>query len=60
MNQDERRNRWRDALEVDLVPEQTTDERDDPGWGDAPRTGGRSGRPDPDLQRYLDEKPPHH
>ncbi len=56
----ERRRRWRDALEVDLVPEQTSDDRDGPGWGDRPRTDKPAGAPDPDVQRYLDEKPPHH
>jgi hypothetical protein len=43
-------------LDVDLVPEQTTDDTDT-GWG-------TEGRADTDpatvLRRYLDEKPPHH
>ena len=43
-------------LDVDLVPEQTTDDTDT-GWG-------AEARADVDpatlLRRYLDEKPPHH
>jgi len=43
-------------LDVDLVPEQTTDDTDT-GWGGESRAA-----PDPAalLRRYLDEKPPHH
>jgi hypothetical protein len=43
-------------LDVDLVPDQTSDDTD-AGWG-----GESRGDSDPAtvLRRYLDEKPPHH
>jgi hypothetical protein len=43
-------------LDVDLVPDQTTDDTDE-GWG-----GESRAEKDPAtvLRRYLDEKPPHH
>ena len=43
-------------LDVELVPEQTTDDTD-AGWG-----GDTRGERDPAtvLRRYLDETPPHH
>ena len=43
-------------LDVDLVPEQTTDDTD-AGWGAERRT---ESDPAALLRRYLDEKPPHH
>jgi hypothetical protein len=43
-------------LDVDLVPEQTTDDTD-AGWGAESRT---EKDPASVLRRYLDEKPPHH
>jgi len=43
-------------LDVDLVPEQTTDDTD-AGWGERP---SRSDDPASTLRRYLDETPPHH
>ncbi len=42
-----------DLDDVELVPEQTTDDTD-AGWS-TPRRD-----PVADLRRYLDEKPPHH
>ena len=43
-------------LDVDLVPDQTTDDTDE-GWGTESRA-----EKDPAtlLRRYLDETPPHH
>ena len=42
--------------DVDLVPEQTSDDVDD-GWSaGAPAPGDNAAT----LRRYLDEKPPHH
>jgi len=42
--------------DVDLVPEQTSDDLDD-GWSSgAPAPGDNAAT----LRRYLDEKPPHH
>ena len=43
-------------LDVELVPEQTSDDTD-AGWG-----GNERGDVDPAelLRRYLDDKPPHH
>ena len=43
-------------LDVDLVPEQTTDDTD-AGWGTERRADVD---PAALLRRYLDEKPPHH
>ena len=43
-------------LDVDLVPEQTSDDTDT-GWGAESRTDAD---PATVLRRYLDEKPPHH
>ena len=43
-------------LDVDLVPEQTTDDTD-AGWGAESRAGKD---PASVLRRYLDETPPHH
>ena len=43
-------------LDVDLVPEQTSDDTD-AGWGASP---ARTDDPAAVLRRYLDEKPPHH
>lgn len=43
-------------LDVDLVPEQTTDDTD-AGWGAESRA---EQEPAAVLRRYLDEKPPHH
>jgi hypothetical protein len=45
-----------DLGELDLVPEQTSDDTD-AGWG-----AGSRGEKDPAavLRRYLDETPPHH
>ena len=42
--------------DVDLVPEQTSDDTD-AGWGAESRT---ETDPAAVLRRYLDEKPPHH
>ena len=43
-------------LDVDLVPDQTSDDADT-GWG-GPATGAED--PAARLKRYLDETPPHH
>lgn len=43
-------------IEVDLVPDQTSDDTD-AGWGGEPR---EERDPAALLRRYLDEKPPHH
>ncbi len=43
-------------LDVDLVPDQTTDDTDT-GWGTESRADVD---PATVLRRYLDEKPPHH
>jgi hypothetical protein len=43
-------------LDVDLVPDQTTDDTD-AGWGTEARADAD---PVTLLRRYLDEKPPHH
>lgn len=43
-------------LDVELVPEQTTDDTD-AGWGAPARDGSD---PAAVLRRYLDETPPHH
>jgi hypothetical protein len=46
----------RPTIDVDLVPDQTSDDTD-AGWGG----GSREDRdPTTVLRRYLDEKPPHH
>ncbi len=44
-------------LDVDLVPEQTSDDTDD-GWGGSEATADQD--PAAVLRRYLDETPPHH
>ena len=46
----------RPRIDVDLVPDQTSDDTD-AGWG-APARDDRD--PATVLRRYLDEKPPHH
>jgi hypothetical protein len=47
---------WLVLDDVDLVPEQTSDDLDD-GWSSgAPAPGDNAAT----LRRYLDEKPPHH
>ena len=38
-----------------VLPDVTSDERDT-GWGDDERSGDRAD----DVQRLLDERPPHH
>jgi hypothetical protein len=43
-------------LDVELVPEQTSDDTD-AGWGGEERTDRD---PATVLRRYLDDKPPHH
>jgi len=43
-------------LDVDLVPEQTTDDTD-AGWG---RDASSEQDPAALLRRYLEDKPPHH
>jgi hypothetical protein len=43
-------------LDVELVPDQTSDDTD-AGWGAAPTAAED---PAATLKRYLDEKPPHH
>lgn len=43
-------------LDVELVPDQTSDDTD-AGWGAASQAGED---PAATLKRYLDEKPPHH
>jgi len=48
--------RVRPVIDVDLVPEQTSDDTD-AGWGAESRT---ESDPAAVLRRYLDEKPPHH
>ncbi|MEZ5115340.1 MAG: hypothetical protein R2737_03640 [Candidatus Nanopelagicales bacterium] len=50
--------RQRQALDVDLVPEQTSDDTD-ASWGDGSGRSGGGGDGD-DLRRFLDERPPHH
>jgi hypothetical protein len=44
-------------LDVELVPEQTTDDTD-AGWGAAGGAGPESKRAE--LRRFLEDKPPHH
>jgi hypothetical protein len=44
-------------LDVDLVPEQTSDDTD-AGWGGSEVTADED--PAVVLRRYLDETPPHH
>lgn len=46
----------RPRIDVDLVPEQTSDDTD-AGWGAESRADRD---PAAVLRRYLDEKPPHH
>ena len=41
----------------DWLPEQTADDTD-AGWGELPRELGPE--TDSDIQRYLEERPPHH
>ena len=43
-------------LDVELVPEQTSDDTD-AGWGSEARD---EADPAVALRRYLDDKPPHH
>lgn len=50
--------RQRQALDVDLVPEQTSDDTDASWGGGSDRSG--SGADGDDLRRFLDERPPHH
>lgn len=45
-----------DLDDVELVPEQTTDDTD-AGWSPG---GAPPGDKAAELRRYLDEKPPHH
>ena len=54
------------AFVSELLPEQTGDDRD-LGWGELPEGEGGDGAyapgdptDDPDLRRFLDERPPHH
>lgn len=54
-DQPDRRERRLDLDDVDLVPEQTSDDTD-AGWGAGAAPGDRAA----ELRRYLDEKPPHH